>query len=205
LGTRFADTGKPGFHPNPESVKTDWSRVHERDSDPREAAEYLSVHVRTIYRLVKQGEDSQPQSRGSWRFKKGVLDEWLSGQEKTFFRGKRMMQGKQILVVDQEKKSRDLLLDVLTRFGNLGGGTGRQWEEALQKIVAETFRPGSDRHGKCPRWTLQLVDEITPEKTRNRHPSFMGETRHHRFSAGSDEAGGQRFLLRSTSPRWWYV
>ena len=31
-----------------------------------------------------------------------------------------MMQGKQILVVDQEKKSRDLLLDVLTRFGNLG-------------------------------------------------------------------------------------
>jgi excisionase family DNA binding protein len=51
---------------------------------PREAAEYLSVHVRTIYRLVKQGEIPSRKVGGSWRFKKGVLDEWLSGQEKPF-------------------------------------------------------------------------------------------------------------------------
>jgi len=48
---------------------------------PREAAEYLSVHVRTIYRLVKQGEIPGRKIGGSWRFKKETLDEWLSGRE----------------------------------------------------------------------------------------------------------------------------
>ena len=45
---------------------------------PREAAEYLSVHVRTIYRLVKNGEIPGRKIGGSWRFKKDALDEWLS-------------------------------------------------------------------------------------------------------------------------------
>jgi excisionase family DNA binding protein len=48
---------------------------------PREAAQYLSVHVRTIYRLVKQGEIPGRKIGGSWRFKKETLDEWLSGRE----------------------------------------------------------------------------------------------------------------------------
>jgi len=45
---------------------------------PREAAEYLSVHVRTIYRLAKNGEIPGRKVGGSWRFKKDALDEWLS-------------------------------------------------------------------------------------------------------------------------------
>ncbi len=45
---------------------------------PREAAEYLSVHVRTIYRLAKGGEIPCRKVGGSWRFKKEALDEWLS-------------------------------------------------------------------------------------------------------------------------------
>ena len=45
---------------------------------PREAAEYLSVHVRTIYRLAKNGEIPCRKVGGSWRFKKEALDEWLS-------------------------------------------------------------------------------------------------------------------------------
>jgi len=48
---------------------------------PREAAEYLSVHVRTIYRLVKNGEIPGRKVGGSWRFKKDILDEWLSGKK----------------------------------------------------------------------------------------------------------------------------
>jgi len=48
---------------------------------PREAAEYLSVHVRTIYRLVKNGEIPGRKVGGSWRFKKDTLDGWLSGKE----------------------------------------------------------------------------------------------------------------------------
>ena len=48
---------------------------------PREAAEYLSVHVRTIYRLVKNGDIPGRKVGGSWRFKKNALDEWLSWRE----------------------------------------------------------------------------------------------------------------------------
>jgi len=48
---------------------------------PREAADYLSIHVRTIYRLVKNGEIPCRKVGGSWRFKKYALDEWLSGRE----------------------------------------------------------------------------------------------------------------------------
>jgi len=48
---------------------------------PREAAEYLSVHVRTIYRLAKNGDIPGRKMGGSWRFKKDTLDEWLSLRE----------------------------------------------------------------------------------------------------------------------------
>jgi excisionase family DNA binding protein len=51
---------------------------------PKEAAEYLSVHVRTIYRLVKQGEIPGRKVGGSWRFKKDTLDEWLSWRGNSF-------------------------------------------------------------------------------------------------------------------------
>jgi excisionase family DNA binding protein len=55
---------------------------------PREAAEYLSVHVRTIYRLAKNGEIPCRKVGGSWRFKKEALDDWLSLVENPFVREK---------------------------------------------------------------------------------------------------------------------
>ena len=55
---------------------------------PREAAEYLSVHVRTIYRLVKNREIPGRKIGGSWRFKKDTLDEWLSVREDPLPNGK---------------------------------------------------------------------------------------------------------------------
>ncbi|MBM4339953.1 MAG: helix-turn-helix domain-containing protein [Deltaproteobacteria bacterium] len=48
---------------------------------PREAADYLSIHVRTIYRLAKNGDIPCRKIGGSWRFKKDALDEWLSGRD----------------------------------------------------------------------------------------------------------------------------
>jgi excisionase family DNA binding protein len=48
---------------------------------PREAAEYLSVHVRTIYRLAKNMGIPGRKVGGSWRFKKEALDDWLSGKQ----------------------------------------------------------------------------------------------------------------------------
>jgi excisionase family DNA binding protein len=48
---------------------------------PREAAEYLSVHVRTIYRLAKNGMIPGRKVGGGWRFKKETLERWLSWPE----------------------------------------------------------------------------------------------------------------------------
>ena len=48
---------------------------------PRETAKYLNIHVRTIYRLVKNGDIPGRKVGGSWRFRKILLDQWLSGRE----------------------------------------------------------------------------------------------------------------------------
>ena len=62
---------------------------------PREAAEYLSVHVRTIYRLAKNGNIPGRKVGGSWRFKKDALDDWLSWREDPISQRKRIKDGKQ--------------------------------------------------------------------------------------------------------------
>ena len=46
--------------------------------NPREAADYLNVHVRTLYRLARKGNIPGRKVGGSWRFKKDLLDEWLA-------------------------------------------------------------------------------------------------------------------------------
>jgi excisionase family DNA binding protein len=48
---------------------------------PREAADYLSIHVRTIYRLAKNGEIPGRKVGGSWRFRKDILDDWFLGKK----------------------------------------------------------------------------------------------------------------------------
>ena len=56
---------------------------------PRDAAGYLSIHVRTIYRLVKEGKIPGRKVGGGWRFKKDVLDEWLSWKDNLSFERKK--------------------------------------------------------------------------------------------------------------------
>jgi len=64
------------------AIRNPQSEIYVREiMTPREAAEYLSIHVRTIYRLVKNGEIPCRKVGGSWRFKKFALDEWLSGRD----------------------------------------------------------------------------------------------------------------------------
>ena len=48
---------------------------------PIEAGLYLNVHVRTIYRLAKEGKIPGRKIGGSWRFKKDIIDESLSGRK----------------------------------------------------------------------------------------------------------------------------
>lgn len=47
---------------------------------PKEAAKYLGFHLVTIYRLLKKGEVPATKIGGQWRFKKDVLDAWLTGR-----------------------------------------------------------------------------------------------------------------------------
>ena len=54
---------------------------------PREAAEYLSLNVRTIYRLTNKGKLPGHKVGRRWRFKKDVLDNWLSARETPSFKG----------------------------------------------------------------------------------------------------------------------
>jgi len=48
---------------------------------PHEAAEYLNLNVRTIYRLAKNGTLPGHKVGKRWRFKKDVLDTWLSTRQ----------------------------------------------------------------------------------------------------------------------------
>jgi excisionase family DNA binding protein len=47
---------------------------------PKEAAKYLGLHIVTIYRLLKKREIPGTKIGGQWRFKKDLLDAWLSSR-----------------------------------------------------------------------------------------------------------------------------
>ncbi len=55
---------------------------------PKEVAEYLRVHVRTIYRLAKTGRMPSVKVGGSWRFKKETVDSWPSHTTYPAYHGK---------------------------------------------------------------------------------------------------------------------
>ncbi len=73
---------------------------------PREAAEYLSVHVRTIYRLAKNGEIPGRKVGGRWRFKKDVLDKWLSWRDERELEGVVKIKRGEERAEDQNEKGR---------------------------------------------------------------------------------------------------
>ena len=46
----------------------------------REVAQYLGLHVMTVYKLTREGRLPSAKVGGQWRFKRDVLDEWLEAQ-----------------------------------------------------------------------------------------------------------------------------
>jgi len=46
----------------------------------REVAQYLGLHVMTVYKLTRGGQMPAVKIGGQWRFKRDVLDEWLESQ-----------------------------------------------------------------------------------------------------------------------------
>lgn len=47
----------------------------------REVAEYLKLNEKTTYRLVAEGKIPSFKVGGAWRFRKSVIDRWISEQE----------------------------------------------------------------------------------------------------------------------------
>jgi excisionase family DNA binding protein len=46
-----------------------------------ELAKYLRLHKSTVYRMVRQGEMPSSKIGNQWRFRKDVIDAWLSKKE----------------------------------------------------------------------------------------------------------------------------
>jgi excisionase family DNA binding protein len=47
-----------------------------------EVARYLRIHRSTVYRLAKTGRIPASKVGNKWRFRKDVIDQWLSEKEK---------------------------------------------------------------------------------------------------------------------------
>lgn len=75
----------------------------------KEAASYLRVNYSTLYKLVQKGKVPGSKVGGTWRFKKELLDDWLSWQHH---------QGKgKVLVIDDDSRIREVLRDVVVDQG----------------------------------------------------------------------------------------
>ena len=46
----------------------------------QEVANYLNLHVMTVYKLTREGRVPAAKIGGQWRFKRDVLEEWLEAQ-----------------------------------------------------------------------------------------------------------------------------
>ena len=75
----------------------------------KEAAEYLKLNYMTVYKLAQRGRIPASKIGGNWRFKKDVLDNWLTRRAVT-------VEGN-VLVVDDDPRVREVLRDVVTGEG----------------------------------------------------------------------------------------
>jgi len=61
-------------------MKKNGTRNKENIMTLREVAQYLGLHVMTVYKLTREGRVPAAKIGGQWRFKRDVLDEWLEAQ-----------------------------------------------------------------------------------------------------------------------------
>ena len=76
----------------------------------KEAASYLRLKDSTLYKLAQTGKVPAFKVGGTWRFKKDILDDWLSAQCAPL-RGI-------VLVVDDDARVRDVLRDIIVEQGH---------------------------------------------------------------------------------------
>lgn len=108
-----------------------------------EAAVYLRVGKKTIYRLLRQGKIPATRVGQQWRFDKAVIDEWLL-QKPAEIRAN-------ILVVDDEETIRSLFKKTLEELGHkvVAADTGLKGLElvkqrAFDMVFLDLKMPGMD-------------------------------------------------------------
>lgn len=94
--------------------------------DALAAAELLNVHVETLRRLARRGDLPSFKVGKDWRFERGALERWASGQQAVSQPGPPPPSPRQpserplVLVVDDEERVRASLLGMLERLGCRG-------------------------------------------------------------------------------------
>ena len=63
-----------------DTMKKNGARQKDNIMTLREVAQYLGLHVMTVYKLTREGRVPAAKIGGQWRFKRDVLDEWLEAQ-----------------------------------------------------------------------------------------------------------------------------
>jgi len=108
-----------------------------------EAAGYLRVGKKTIYRLLKQGKIPATRVGQQWRFNKASIDEWLHQTPAEI--------GANILVVDDEETIRSLFKKTLEELGHkvVAAETGLKGLELLKQrdfamVFLDLKMPGMD-------------------------------------------------------------
>jgi len=95
-----------------------------------EAAQYLRVARKTIYRLLRQGKIPATKVGQQWRFDKAAIDEWL--------RRKAVGAKASILIVDDEESIRSLFKDTLEELGHRVA-TAENSAEGLELVKQRDF------------------------------------------------------------------
>lgn len=91
----------------------------------KEAAEYLKLNYMTVYKLAQRGRIPASKVGGNWRFKRDILDEWLTRRAVT-------VEGN-VLVVDDDPKVCEVLRDVISRE-RYSVTTADSGERALEEL-----------------------------------------------------------------------
>jgi excisionase family DNA binding protein len=95
-----------------------------------ELAQYLRIHRRTVYRLLKRKDLPAVKVGHEWRFDLEVIDKWLDNQNKTRF---------PILIIDDDPMITSLLRKILEGLGYIVL-SAKTPEEALES--AARWNPG---------------------------------------------------------------
>ena len=96
----------------------------------KEAANYLRLNYMTVYKLAQKGRIPAFKVGGNWRFKKEILDDWLTR--------KSIAGMASVLIVDDDATVRDILKEMIRKEG-YSVTTADSGDAALRETERQRF------------------------------------------------------------------